>query len=130
MASIPTPVSAADIARTSYEQQFLIEDRVLSSLVDVVNEGIRDQVSHGMLAYEVNVPCFIMGFPRFNVDYVADRIRCMYRDKGFVVTGEGAHALISWPKKPSKKITNTNPGKGLQQQRSQSNSKKVLLLPG
>lgn len=120
----PTPVSADDIARRSYEQRYLIEDRVTASLVEVINEGIREQVSHGLLEYEFSVPHFIMGFPRFDVAYVGDRLRCMYREKGFVVTGKGASALLHWPKKPAK------PVKKPPSSQNSTTSKKVLLLRG
>lgn len=130
MTSTPTPVSADEIARRSYEHRFLIEDRVIASLVEVINEGIRDQVSHGMLQYEFNVPCFIMGFPRFDIDYVADRLRCMYRDKGFVVTGHGPSAVIQWPKKPAKHHVKKPAAAQGNRSNLQSQSKKILLLPG
>lgn len=124
MTSTPLPVSADDIARRSYEQRFLIEDRVIASLVEVINDGIREQVPHGLLEYDFSVPHFIMGFPRFDVEYVADRIRCMYREKGFVVTGQGARALLHWPKNPTK------PVKKPPLQTNHSTSKKVLLRRG
>lgn len=128
MTSCPTPVSADDIARRSYEQRYLIEDRVIGSLVEVINEGIRDQVKHGMLEYEFNVPSFIMGFPRFNVPYVADRLRTMYRERGFVVKGEGAQGVLYWPKKPA--AATKKPSAAPPKTTTTSRSKKVLLLPG
>ena len=124
MSSTPTPVSADEIARRSYEQRYLIEDRVIASLVEVINDGIREQVSHGLLEHDFSVPHFIMGFPRFDVEYVADRLRCMYREKGFVVTGQGASAILHWPKKPEKPVKKPPPQAG------RSTSKKVLLLRG
>ena len=91
-----TPVSADEIARRAYEQRYLIEERVASSLVEIVNQGIRDQVAHGLMEYEFVVPSFIYGFPRFDVQYVARRLREMYQSRGFHVSGTGARARLSW----------------------------------
>lgn len=105
----PAPVNADDIARRSYEQRFLIEDRVIASLVDIINHGIRDQVAHGLLTYEFCVPSFVYGFPRFDVDYVANRLRDMYANKGFEVTGEGCRAILTWSQKPRAPPSRTKP---------------------
>lgn len=90
------PVSAEDIGRRSYEQQYLVEDRIVCSLVEVINQGIHDQVSHGLLNYEICVPTFIYGFPKFNVDYVARKLRELYADRGFVVKGGGRWVRLEW----------------------------------
>lgn len=90
------PVSAEEISRRSYEQQYLIEERILLSLVEVVNQGIREQVSHGLLEYEFCVPSFIYGFPKFDVAYVGEQLRSMYADRGFQVSGTGRWVHITW----------------------------------
>ena len=90
------PVSAEDIGRRSYEQRYLIEDKIVYSLVEVINQGIHEQVSHGLLEYEMCVPAFIYGFPRFNVDYVARKLRELYADRGFVVKGGGRWVRLVW----------------------------------
>lgn len=91
------PVCADEIAKKSYEQRFLIEDRVVMNFIEVVNQGIRDQVHHGLLAYEFHVPSFIYGFPKFNVDYVGERLRGLYEKRGFCVSGEGKRVRVEWP---------------------------------
>lgn len=92
------PVSAEDIGRRSYEQRYLVEDRIVCSLVEVINQGVHDQVSHGLLDYEICVPTFIYGFPKFNVDYVAQKLRELYVDRGFVVKGGGRWVTLEWMK--------------------------------
>ncbi len=95
------PVSVEEISRRSYEQKFLIEDKISTSLVDVINHGIREQVSHGLLVYDFSVPSFIYGFPKFDVKYVAQKLRHLYAAKGFTVTGTGLQVKIEWtPKNP------------------------------
>lgn len=91
------PVSADEIARRSYQQRFMIEDRVVLNFIEVINQGIRDQVNHGLCAYAFKVPSFIYGFPRFDETYVGDRLRKLYGDKGFAVHGRGPHVRIEWP---------------------------------
>lgn len=116
------PVHADDIARRSYEQQFLIEDKVIASLVEIINQGIRDQVSHGMLEYEFHVPSFIYGFPRFGVEYVALRLREMYAARGFHVTGEGSRGVVAWTQqRPAKNAPATSRAPGAR--------RKPLALP-
>lgn len=90
------PVSADEIARRSYEQRYLIEDRIVLSLVEIMNQGIRDQVAHAFLHYDYDVPAFIYGFPKFHVDYVAAKLRMLYTSKGFHVTGEGRTIRVTW----------------------------------
>lgn len=126
-----TPVSAQEIARRSYEQRHLIEDMVISNLVETMNQGIKDQVLHGMLTYEFYVPCFILGFPKFDVDYVASTLKKMYHEKGFGVRGEGATIVLEWATHPSKHAAGKKQApSGSGRSNSSSNSKKVLLLPG
>lgn len=96
-----TPVSVEEISRRSYEQKYLIEDKITTSLVEVINQGIREQVSHGLLVYDFCVPSFIYGFPKFDVKYVAQKLRRLYSAKGFDVTGSGLQVKIQWtPKNP------------------------------
>lgn len=90
------PVSASDISRRSYEQKYLIEEKIVLSLIDTINQGIRDQVSHGLLQYEFVVPSLFYGFPRFDFEFVCTRVRDLYRAKGFHVTGVGPKSIISW----------------------------------
>jgi hypothetical protein len=90
------PVSASDISRRSYEQKYLIEEKIVLSLIDTINQGIRDQVSHGLLQYEFFVPSLFYGFPRFDSEFVCTRLRDLYRAKGFHVTGVGPKSIISW----------------------------------
>ena len=95
-ASSAVPVSADEISRRSYEQKYLIEEKIIMSLVEIINQGIRDQVSHGLLQYEFGVPSFIYGFPKFDVQYVASQLRKLYAMKGFEVTGQGQTATLTW----------------------------------
>ena len=97
----PIPVSAEEISTRSYEQKYLIEDKITTSLIDLVNQGIRDQVSHGLFQYECHVPSFIYGFPKFDVKYVGLRLRQMYDGQGFQVSGQGSHIKIVWKRKAS-----------------------------
>lgn len=90
------PVSADEIALRAYEQRFLIEDRVVLNFIDVVNQGVRDQANHGLLDYVFTVPSFIYGFPKFDVGYVASRLRALYAKKGFRATGSGPCVRIEW----------------------------------
>lgn len=90
------PVSASDISRRSYEQKYLIEEKIVLSLVDTINQGIRDQVSHGLLQFEFVVPSIFYGFPRFDVEYVCTRLRDLYKAKGFHVTGTGLKSILTW----------------------------------
>lgn len=99
MAPPGMPVSAEEIIRRSYEQKYLIEERIVLSLVEVINQGIRDQVSHGLLEYDFRVPYIIYGFPKFHVDYVAVKLRAMYQDKGFRVNGEGPVVNVTWERR-------------------------------
>ena len=126
------PVSASDISRRSYEQKYLIEEKIVSSLIDTINQGIRDQVSHGLLQYEFVVPSLFYGFPRFDDTYVCSRLREMYRAKGFHVTGDGPKSVITWkdgrtdtppppPPKPKTKAAKPPPP-------SSSTTKKIPLL--
>ena len=123
------PVSASDISRTSYEHKYLIEEKIVSSLVETINQGIRDQVSHGLLQYEFTVPSLLYGFPRFDDTYVSTRLRDMYGDKGFQVTGIGKRTLLTWkdgrldekPTLPAKKPT-------VKPRSSSSATKKIPLL--
>jgi len=90
------PVSAEDIQRRSYEQKYMIENRIVHSLVTVINQGIHDQVQHGGLDYEICVPSFIYGFPKFDVTYVGQTLRELYAEKGFKVLGDGRWARLEW----------------------------------
>jgi hypothetical protein len=90
------PVSAEDIARRSYEQRYLIEDRIVYSLIEIINQGIQDQVLHGMLDYEFCIPSFIYGFPKFDVQYVGRKLRGLYAGRGFRVQGAGRWAKLEW----------------------------------
>lgn len=110
------PVSAADIERRSYEQRYLIEDKIVYSLVEVINQGIHEQVSHGLLEYEMCVPAFIYGFPRFNVDYVARKLRELYVDRGFVVKGGGQWLRLAWAQAQDPRTTQALGSSGMQGQ--------------
>lgn len=66
------------------------------SLVEMVNQGIRDQVSHGLLQYEYVVPSFIYGYPKFDVPYVTFKLRELYSSKGFGVRGAGQQTTLTW----------------------------------
>lgn len=90
------PVSASDISRRSYEQKYLIEEKIVLSLVDTINQGIRDQVSHGLLTFEFVVPSIVYGFPRYDVEYVCKRLRELYQAKGFHVTATGLKSILTW----------------------------------
>jgi hypothetical protein len=96
--SAVVPVSADEIATRSYEQRYLIEEKIIMSLVETINQGIRDQVSHGLLEYEFSVPSFIYGFPKFDVDYVGAKLRQLYATKGFQVLHAlgGQKATLKW----------------------------------
>lgn len=94
--SAVVPVSAEEISRRSYEQKYLIEEKIITSLVEMVNQGIRDQVSHGLLQYEYVVPSFIYGYPKFDVPYVIFKLRELYSSKGFEVQGTGQHTTLAW----------------------------------
>jgi len=90
------PVSAEEISRRSYEQRYLIEEKIITSLVEMINQGVRDHVSHGLLQYEYVVPSFIYGYPKFDVPYVTLKLRDLYFSKGFEVRGAGQQTTLTW----------------------------------
>ena len=96
LSSAIVPVSADEISRRSYEQKYLIEEKIVLSLVEMINQGIRDQVSHGLLQYDFGVPSLLYGFPMFDVQYVATKLRTLYASKGFHVTAAGQQTTLTW----------------------------------
>jgi hypothetical protein len=66
------------------------------SLVEMINQGVRDQVSHGLLQYEYVVPSFIYGYPKFDVPYVTFKLRELYSSKGFEVRESGQLTTLTW----------------------------------
>lgn len=90
------PVSAEEISRRSYEQRYLIEDKIVISLIEIINQGVREQVAHGLLEYEFSVPSFIYGFPKFDSDYVCTKLRELYASKGFTLLHEGSKTTLIW----------------------------------
>lgn len=102
-ASAIVPVSAEEISRRSYEQRYLIEEKIVMSLVEIINQGVRDQVAHGLLDYEFSVPSFIYGFPKFDNKYVGDKLRELYASKGFKLSHDGSKTTLRW----ENKTTNT-----------------------
>ena len=94
------PVNAHEIALRSYQRRFHIEDKVAASLVEVINQGIKDKVTHGLLEYEFHVPSFIYGFPCFNVVYVHEKLRQAYRKAGFKVLPTKHGTLLRWEATP------------------------------
>jgi hypothetical protein len=113
--ALSLPVSADEIVRRAYEQRYLIEERVVASLVEIVNQGIRDQVAHGLMDYDFCVPSFIYGFPRFDVGYVGSRLRELYKARGFASSGTGVRIRLSWrtPPQPAPASTPPPPSRSL-----------------
>ena len=90
------PVNAKEIARRSFEQAYHIEDVLAMSLVDAVNAGIQEQVSHGHLVYAFSIPPFIYGYPCYDAQYIARKVRDAYMQQGFHVHGERLDVRLSW----------------------------------
>lgn len=98
------PVLAQDIAQSSFEQAYHIEDVLLRRLIRMANEGIREKVCHGKLQYCCRVPPFVFGYPRYDANYIATRLRESFMETGFQVDGDGLDVHLRW-----KRATGNNP---------------------
>ena len=97
------PVQASEMANRAHRQRSQIEDKVALTLIEVINQGVRECASQGLFEYEFKVPAFIYGFPCFDTRYVLDKLSVAYREAGFHVKPQPhkKSTLLYWGPKPT-----------------------------
>lgn len=81
----------------SYEQKFFIEEKMVKEMILCINNEIMKHASQGKTSYEFHVPVFRLGYPRYDVHYITNKLRNTYRSKGFQVHEKDAlWTSLSW----------------------------------
>lgn len=89
-------IHASEIVRRRNEQKFLIEDKIVTGLIENINQKIREHANNGADRYTTHIPPYVYGFPKYDCHYVMDQLCQFYAQNGFHTTKEGRQISLDW----------------------------------
>lgn len=90
------PISLNQVHGTTCEQRYFIENIIVDYLINIINNGMKENVLYGHFNYNFDIPTFIFGYPMFDSKKVAKKIEKMFIQEGYTVNRNDLNINISW----------------------------------